>query len=181
MEAYKIDAVPFQHEFMNEWRENFKGVQYFHRPTNLVLSGAVDDVWVNPQGELLVVDYKVTSTSGEISIDVEYRESYKRQLEIYQWLLRRNGFKVSDTGYFVYANGRKDKEAFDGKLEFDVEIIPYLGNDQWVENKIFEAKECLMGDLPKASPECEYCLYRLAAAKYERDAKAVGAGETDLL
>ena len=36
----------------------------------------------------------------------------KRQMEIYQWLLRKNGFKVSDTGYFVYANGITDARSF---------------------------------------------------------------------
>ena len=61
MIKYGIDAVPFQHELMDQWRENFKGVQYLHEPTNLLITGAVDDIWVNPSGELIVVDYKATS------------------------------------------------------------------------------------------------------------------------
>jgi len=44
MEAYKIKAVPFQYEKMDEWRENFVGVQYLHEPTNLLVFGAVDDI-----------------------------------------------------------------------------------------------------------------------------------------
>ena len=168
MEAYGLDAVPFNHGMINEWRENFKGVQYYHPKTNFIVTGAVDDVWVNPAGELIVVDYKATSTNAEITLDVEYRGSYKRQMEIYQWLLRRNGFAVSDTGYFVYANGDKDKEAFDGKLEFKVQLLSYKGNDSWVEGKLFEIAECLKTDvLPSASPRCEYCGYRNAAGKYE--------------
>jgi len=39
------------------------------------------------------------------------------------------GHKVSDTGYFVYCNGRKDLEKFDGKLEFDITLIAHKGND----------------------------------------------------
>jgi hypothetical protein len=167
MKAYGIEAVPLQHEMMDEWRDNFKGVQYYHRPTNLVITGAVDDIWVGPKGELMVVDFKSTSTSGEITLDTEYREAYKRQMEIYQWLLRQNGFRVSDTGYFVYANGDKDKEAFDGKLEFKVEILSYKGSDVWVESRIFEAHKCLMGGLPESSPRCVYCSYRGAAGRYE--------------
>lgn len=167
MKHYGINAVPFQHEMIHEWRENFKGIQYFHRPTNLVITGAVDDLWTTPQGELVVVDYKATSVNSEITLDSEYREAYKRQIEIYQWLLRQNGFKVSNTGYFVYANGRKDKEAFDAKLEFNVQIIPYKGDDSWVEAAIFEARKCLTGKLPGISENCEYCNYRAAARKYE--------------
>lgn len=167
MKAYGVDAVPFQHEMMDEWRENFKGVQYLHRPTNFLITGAVDDIWINTDKELHVVDYKATSTRNEITLDSEYRQGYKRQMEIYQWLLRQNKFKVSDTGYFVYANGDKDKNAFDGKLEFDVQVIPYTGDDKWIEQKIMDARECLMGNLPKAGSKCDYCPYREITREHE--------------
>ncbi|MEK7464455.1 MAG: PD-(D/E)XK nuclease family protein [Patescibacteria group bacterium] len=167
MKTYGIDAVPYKHEMMNEWRENFKGIQYLHRPTNFVITGAIDDVWESPKGELMIVDYKATSTSSAITLDTEYRQAYKRQMEIYQWLFRQSGFKVSDTGYFVYANGDKDKEAFDGKLEFGVEIIAYKGSDGWIEGVIRDAHKCLMGEMPPVKPDCPHCLYRSAAAKFE--------------
>lgn len=168
MKTYGIEAVPFAHEKMDEWRENFKGVGFLHRPTNLFIFGAVDDIWINDKKELIVVDYKATSTRGGVDINAEYRDSYKRQMEIYTWLLRQNGFKVSDTGYFVYANGDKDKKAFDGKLEFKVEIIPYTGDDSWVEGTIMDAHKCLSGEIPKSSGKCEHCFYREAAQKYEK-------------
>jgi len=168
MEAYGINAIPFQHGKMDEWRENFKGVQFLHEPTNFIITGAVDDLWINPEGEIIVVDYKATSTSNKITLDAEYRGSYKRQMEIYQWLLRQNGFKVSDTGYFVYANGDKDREAFDGKLEFDVEVLPYTGDDSWVDGAIRDAKACLDGDsIPAEGEKCEYCPYRDDAWRHE--------------
>ncbi len=166
IKTYGIDAIPFDHEKINEWRENFKGVQFLHQPTNLIVFGAVDDVWRNSQGELIVVDYKSTSKEGEVTIDSAWQEGYKRQLEIYQWLLRRNGFKVSRTGYFVYVNGKTDREAFDGRLEFDVKLIPYQGDDSWVEKKILEAHTCLKAKtIPPAKPDCDYCNYRHAAAQ----------------
>lgn len=69
----------------------------------------------------MVVDYKSTSKAERIeALDKDWQDGYKRQMEIYQWLLRQNGYKVSDTGYFVYCNGDTDKEAFDGKLEFNI-------------------------------------------------------------
>ncbi len=169
MEEYGIDAVPFQHEKINEWRDTRKGVQYFHEPTNLLIMGAVDDVWINPQEELIVVDYKATSKNGEVSIDADWQIVYKRQMEIYQWLLRKNGFKVSKTGYFVYCNGRTDRRAFDKKIEFDIKIIPYKGDDSWIEKTLFDIKECLMSNqIPNSGQDCDYCKYTHAVKDLEK-------------
>jgi hypothetical protein len=168
MRAFGLDLVPFSHPMMDEWRENFKGVQYFYEPADLILTGAVDDIWVDKKGLIYVVDYKATSKDTEVSLDAEWQKGYKNQMEFYQWLLRKNGFKVSNTGYFVYCNGRRDVEAFDGKLEFNIKIIPYEGNDDWVEGIILKAKECLMqNEIPKADAECDYCNYREAAQMKE--------------
>ena len=108
------NLIPFQHEMIDEWRENFKGVQFLHKKTNLLFTGAVDDVWFDTDSEeLVVVDYKATAKNGEVSLDADWQISYKRQMEFYQWLLRKNGFKVSNDGYFVYCNGDKSKTKFD--------------------------------------------------------------------
>lgn len=164
MKKFDVAAVPFDHPKMNEWRDALKGgVQYLHPQTNLLLTGGVDDVWVNPKGELHVVDYKATAKDGEVSLDAAWQDGYKRQVEVYQWLLRRNGFKVSDTAYFVYCNGNTDKETFDAKLEFDVKIIPYVGRDAWVDGAITDLHQCLnRQDLPEAGPDCDFCAYRQA-------------------
>jgi RecB family exonuclease len=168
MDAYGVDAIPYTHENMDQWRANFTGVQYLHEPTNLLVFGAVDDIWINPAGELIVVDYKSTSKDGEVSLDDEWKDGYKRQMEIYQWLLRGNGFQVSDTGYFVYANGTTDRAAFDGKLEFKVTLLPYTGDASWVEGAVVEARDCMAApELPDYTAECEYCQYRLATRKVE--------------
>lgn len=163
MDTYSVDAVPFQHEKLDEWRDVFKGIQYLHKKTNFIITGAIDDLWINPQKELIIVDYKATSKDGKVGIDAEWQNSYKRQMEIYQWLFRQNEFKVSDTGYFVYCNGRRDNEAFDKKLEFDIDVIPYKGDDKWVEETVIKAHQCLTSDkIPEASENCEYCKYNKA-------------------
>ncbi len=169
MKKYGIDAIPFKHKDLDTWRENFVGVQYFHEPTGLLITGAVDDIWVNPKGELHVVDYKATSKQGEVNIDADWQHSYKRQMEIYQWLLRKNGFPVSRRGYFVYCNGRKDKAAFDAKLEFDIVVIPYDGDDTWVEPAIIKAYACIQSPrMPSASARCDFCAYRKAVTEVEK-------------
>jgi len=161
MKTYGIEAIPFEHSDMNIWRENFKGIQVHHQPSNLIITGAVDDIWINSKNELHVVDYKSTSKDEEIKLNSKWHEAYKRQVEIYQWLLRQKGFKVSNTAYFVYANAQKDKKAFDGKLEFDVTIIAHQGNDSWIEKAILDLKKCLLSEkVPPPAKECEYCEYR---------------------
>ncbi len=161
MKAYKIDAVPFSHEKLTEWRDSLRrGITYHDKKTNFVITGGVDDVWVNPAGELIIVDYKATSKDGEVNLNAPWQIGYKRQMETYQWLFRKNKFEVSKIGYFVYCNGQTDRKAFDGKLEFDVVIIPYTGNDSWVEKTIAAAHKCLNQDtIPSASSNCDYCAY----------------------
>lgn len=167
MAHYGIDAVPFVHSQMDKWRENFEGIEALHKASGFVFSGAVDDLWVNPAGELIIVDYKATSKDGEVNLDAEWQGGYKRQMEMYQWLFRQNGFNVSSTGYFVYCNGKRDAKAFDGKLEFDVKLIPYTGDDSWVEGKLIEAARCLRGELPDLRLMCDFCAYRKACAGVE--------------
>jgi len=167
MKAYGLKAVPFSHEMIDEWRENFKGVQYLHEPTNFIVTGAVDDLWQDENGEVIVADYKATSKTAVVTLDAEWQGGYKRQMEIYQWLLRKNGLKVSDTGYFVYCNGKTDRKAFDGKLEFDIDLLPYTGDDSWIEGMLVKIKKCLDGKIPKPSPECDYCNYRKAVREVE--------------
>ena len=99
-----------------------------------------------------------------MSLDADWQRSYKNQVEIYQWLLRQNGLKVSNMAYFVYVNGQKDREAFDGKLEFDVKILPYEGDAGWLEDMLKDIKTSLLSpEIPEADPDCEYCSYREAA------------------
>jgi RecB family exonuclease len=128
----------------------------------------VDDVWQAANGELIVVDYKATSKNSAVSLDAEWQRGYKRQLEIYQWLLRRNGFTVSDTGYFIYCNGDRRREEFAEQLQFEVSVLPYEGSDAWIEETILAAHHCLQSESapPPRSNGCEYCAYhsaRLAA------------------
>ena len=167
LKAYGLDAIPFSHAHMDVWRENFKGIEYRHPETGFKVSGAIDDIWVNPAGELIIVDYKSTSKEEKIeALDQEWHSGYKHQMEIYQWLFRQSGFTVSDTGYFVYANAGTDKAAFDGKLEFELTLIPYKGDTSWVEPTLIEIKACLESDaLPAPASTCDYCIYRETVGK----------------
>jgi CRISPR/Cas system-associated exonuclease Cas4 (RecB family) len=159
-----VKAIPYYHIDLDKWRHNFTGVSFRHEPTNLYIFGAIDDVWINTEDQLIVVDYKATSKTSEITIDADWQIAYKRQMEIYQWLLRQNSFEVSDTGYFVYTNARTDVGGFFDKLEFKTKLIAYTGGSSWVDGTLMKVKECLEGDMPKVGTaamggECDFCTY----------------------
>ncbi|MEC8950320.1 MAG: hypothetical protein VYC30_04985, partial [Pseudomonadota bacterium] len=106
-----------------------------HKESNILFGGGLDDVWVElvrpmeilgnddaPQGtgKHYIVDYKSTAqlSANPKPLDgsflappagtnpPDYKASYRRQMDMYQWIMRRKGFEVSDTGYFVYVDGQ---------------------------------------------------------------------------
>lgn len=164
MIKYCIDAIPYNHPDLPIWRDDvykYMGASVLHNPTGLEICGIIDDVWINKQEELIIVDYKATSTQAEISLEDEYKQGYKKQMEVYQWIFKHMGFMVNETGYFVYANAGKNREKFDARLEFEVQIIPHKGDVSWIEPAIIEIKKCLDSEkIPDSSPNCQYCEYR---------------------
>jgi len=170
---FNVSAKPYAHEKLDEWRENFVGIQYEDTTHNLVLFGAVDDLWINDNDEIMVVDYKATAKTKEITdLDAPggWHDVYRRQMEIYQWLLKRLGFQVSDTGYFVYANGIATSDGFYNKVEFRTNVFPYAGNSDWVEGRIQEIKTTLdQEDMPAVGQRCTYCPYAKARTELTID------------
>ena len=173
LQAANINRIPFQHPSLNEWRENFIGVRTHHQATGLQIYGAVDDIWVDVNKVLYVVDYKATSKEGDVSIETGWGVSYKRQVEVYQWLLRQNGFEVSNTAYFVYTNGIKDGH-FNDCLNFTTKLIPYEGNDAWIEPALLEINQLLKSQTPPAATkDCKQCEYVEKALNLFHDLKKI--------
>jgi len=161
MEKNGIRAVPFKHEKLNIWRDALHGgIEYLDTPTNLLLTGGIDDIWAGPDGQIFIVDYKSTSKEEGVSLDADWQISYKRQMEIYQWLFRKNGFNVSSIGYFVYCNGLTDRDTFGAKLDFDIKVIPYTGDNSWIEGTVLNIHKCLMSEtIPASGQDCDFCKY----------------------
>ena len=168
MTKYKVNAVPFKHDNLDVWRDNFQGIEYKDPVTNLTVSGAVDDIWVNKEGNLIVIDYKSTSKEGSITqlSDSAWDQQYKRQLGVYAWLLEMNGYTVEPIGYLVYANASKEEPNFDDKLVFETTLVQVEVDTKWIPEILEEIKNCLESTtLPKIGERCEYCPYREASGK----------------
>lgn len=154
IKRYNIEAVPYKCDKIGAWRHNFTGVQFHHKPTDFLVFGAVDDVWINPAGELIVVDYKATGANQH-----QIYPQYKRQMEVYQWLLLQNGNKVSNTGYFLFAQVNKSNGFAEGKLSFDLFLESQQGDSSWVDGALKEARKAYDGALPTFKDECPYCQF----------------------
>ena len=181
--------VPFQYADFHSWTQSLQlGFRTYHESSNLIIGGGLDDVWHDPKtNELFIVDYK--STAGKrsedlsklepITLEGRWKEGYKRQMDIYQWIMNEKtkedlkDYKVSNLGYFVYVNGdqhfedgmlRKDEDKAD--MSFDVQLLTYKGNHDWVVKEILNLKQCLEADQcpehaqtghgPKGIDPCEY-------------------------
>lgn len=166
-----IAAIPAQHPQLDIWRQNFKGVRVPHTASGFEVFGAIDDLWIDTNTkEFIVADYKATAKDAEVSLDADWQIAYKRQMEVYQWLLAGTGLPVSKRSWFVYCNGMKSEPRFDSTLRFKIKLIPYDGDTAWVEPKLVEVRRCLELDTaPVAGPDCEWCEYVAEAASFSKN------------
>ncbi len=154
-----LDAVPLLHPKIDQWRTNLTGVRWTDAETGWTLFGAIDDAWLNGHGEVHVADYKATSRVEAVTKESLY-PSYRRQAEVYQFLLRQQGLNVSDIAWFVYANGIKTGDRFEDCLRFQTVLLPYCGDAGWVLNTFREAVAIATSAIvPPPSPDCEWCRF----------------------
>lgn len=170
--------IPFAHEDLKKWETSLhfglspNHFNTIHAETNLCFGGGLDDVWENTAtGELHIVDYKSTAQLGKEPkplnrefLNDKWKEAYKRQMDMYQWILKRKGYNVSNTGYFLYVDGQHldqdgmidSKDTRKAYMAFNTSIIEYIGNDHWVEPTLKNIKELLHSTIcPKHTPNCE--------------------------
>ena len=190
MEAAGLGHLrPFAHPNMDKWVEamQFGAADHFHidhEETNIRFGGGVDDVWENVEsGELHIVDYKSTAQLAkepkpidasfiappENPAEKDYKGSYRRQMDMYQWIARRMGFDVSDTGFFVYVDGQhvgesgmlSGEDPWQAWMRFNVSVITYEADDSWVEGALRRAKHLVSqeGLCPDHSADCEHGIY----------------------
>ena len=161
---HNIDAIPFDHKDIDIWRNNYKGLRYKSLKYNYDFGGAIDEVWQKNNGELIIADFKATSKNifdwEDIFAKYDYPKAYQRQLEMYQWLFKQNGFSVSKEAYIIYYNGQKNRKFFENSLQFDVHVIKLNCSTDWVEKKIIETVEFLRSNnFPKPNSSCQFCNY----------------------
>ena len=83
-------------------------------------------------------------------------------MDLYVWVLRKKGFHVDDTGYFLYCDGDRFSD-YDflsstmASMNFKMTLIEYQTNETWIEPTLNEIRECLHENKrPEHSEHCEY-------------------------
>jgi CRISPR/Cas system-associated exonuclease Cas4 (RecB family) len=136
------------------WRSNFKGIQYKDKTSGILLRGAVDNL-LQKGKKLIVLDYK---TRG-YPLKKDTHEHYITQMDIYNFLLRKNGYDTADYTYLLFYYPREVTDT--GEVVFDTKLIK-IKTDPKRGEKIFKKAIKLLqsGDPPEADKECKYCKLR---------------------
>jgi len=138
-------------KLLEEWRSNFKGVQYMDEGTDILLHGAVDNILVKGK-KLIVLDYK--TRGGAVKEDtVAYSQL---QLDLYNFLLRKNNYDTEDYAFLLFYMPKEVKE--NGDIMFNTHLEKVEINVENVERVFNEALGVLESEEPpEPSQKCEFC------------------------
>ena len=174
------EFIPYNHPDFEKWTQSLHfgaegRMNTVVESVNLKVGGGLDDVWQNTEtNELHIVDYKSTSQKSagrQISLDDPFKAPYKRQMDLYIWVMRRMGFPVSDKGIFLYVDGdRFTNTDFVqdgiGLMEFKVTILPYHSDDSWIYPTLEAIKSLLECERrPVHAEGCQHGAFIKAAWK----------------
>ena len=163
--------IPYDHEHFDLWTQSLHfgakdRLNFVHLNTNLKVGGGLDDVWLNLNTQCLhIVDYKSTSQKsdkGPINLDDPWKAAYKRQMDLYVWVLKKKGFPVDREGYFLYCDADRFEEysflnSSDATMKFKINLIKYPVNISWIDPTLEEIRETIeLSIRPNHSDFCEY-------------------------
>jgi len=129
------------------WRNNFKGIRWQDSNGN-VLHGAVDNLLIKGN-KIIVLDYK---TRG-YDLKDDTAEHYRLQLDIYNFLLRKNGYQTEDYAFLLFYVPKEVLST--GEVIFDTSLIKMKISIENAEKTWEKALELLNGECPQKG--CEWC------------------------
>ena len=132
------------------WRNNRKGIEYLDQDSGILLHGAVDNILVSKSGKLIVLDYK---TRG-FPVKEDTHEHYQLQMDIYNFLLRKNNYETEDFTYLLFYYPKEVKET--GEIIFNTELRKIKVNAKEGE-KIFNDAVALISSKEEPEEKCEWC------------------------
>ena len=140
----------FNHEeLLKVWRSNFKGVQWTDKKGNLI-HGAIDNL-LQKKNKLIVLDYK---TRG-FPLKEDTHEHYQDQMDIYNFLLRKNGYETEEYTYLLFYHPHQVED--NGHVCFNTDLVKIKVDIKNAEKIFKKALEVLEGDIPAPSDECGFC------------------------
>jgi hypothetical protein len=137
-------------DLLKQWRNVLKhGINWTDEEGNM-LFGAVDNIMVKGD-KLIVLDYK---TKGfPIKDEDEASKYYQHQMDIYNFLLRKNGYETEDYAFLLFYIPKEVMPT--GEVIFDTLLAKRKINIKHAEELFEKALKLLNGDCPETS--CEWC------------------------
>ena len=138
-------------ELLEKWRNYRKGIQMKDSEGN-VLMGAVDNIMALGK-KLIVLDYK---TRG-YALKEDTHHHYQDQLDIYNLLLKENGFETEDYGFLLFY---VPSEVLDtGEVIFETKLIKMKTSPENGKKVFEDAIKLLKGPCPAVHDKeaCEWC------------------------
>ena len=141
-------------ELLEMWRNNRKGVSFTDKEGN-VLHGAVDNILTRKE-KLIVLDYK---TRG-FPLKEDTAEHYQNQLDIYNFLLRKNGYETENFSFLLFYVPKEVLET--GEVIFNTHLVKMEVDVDNAEKLWKKALKLLNSSCPKKHAEddpekCEWC------------------------
>ena len=151
MEKYRLfDDI----EKLKIWRNNFRGIQYLDEKSGILLRGAIDNILIKGK-KLVVLDYK---TRG-YPLKPDTHEHYQAQMDLYNFLLRKNGYQTEEYTYLLFYYPNKVTET--GEVIFDTKLIKIQTHPEKGEKNFKKAIKILQSENPpESNPKCTFCQYR---------------------
>ena len=134
------------------WRNNLKGITWNDENGNL-FRGAIDNLLVKAK-KLIVLDYK---TRG-FPLKEDTHEHYQDQLDIYNFLLRKNSYETENYAYLLFYH--PDKVNAEGEILSHTDLIKMSISTGNAEKIIKNALKTLEVGMPTCAKECKFCKWR---------------------
>ena len=134
-------------ELLKIWQNNRKGILYTDENGN-ILHGAVDNI-LQKGNKLIILDYK---TRG-YGLKEDTHKHYQLQLDIYNFLLRKNVYETEDFAFLLFYVPKEVTET--GEVIFDTTLKKMQINIKNAENMWKKAIELLNSECPEKG--CEWC------------------------
>ena len=134
-------------DLLKTWQNNLKGISWEDKGGN-VLHGAVDNILVQGK-KLIVLDYK---TRG-FPLKEDTHEHYQNQLDIYNFLLRKNGFNTEDFAFLLFYVPKEVMST--GEVIFDTTLKKMKIDIENAEKIWKRALKILNSECPNQG--CQWC------------------------
>ena len=120
--------------------------------TGAVLRGGVDDL-LKDGDDIVVLDYKTRGYAPKQ--DKGAPSYYRRQVNLYNLILRENGYQTADYGLILYFYPKTINDS--GEFIFNTELRKVEVDIPEAKRLVRDAVDTLNGRIPDHSQDCDFC------------------------